>query len=136
MSSLSRFAHLIKSPPNPVYLLKTGLLACLLTTLTLAQAPGSHENLELTVKAGDYWWVGVVNHGDRMPLREAYQADFNSNYGNQVQPLMLSNKGEVIWSEHPWQLDFSGAKIRITGRVSYHREGGSLKEAYQFASRT
>ncbi|UCF62673.1 MAG: hypothetical protein JSW33_08760, partial [bacterium] len=95
-----------------------------------------HDSLDIKVDKNTYWWVGVVNHGHRMPLVETYQANFNSNYGNQVQPLMLSSTGEVIWSDHPYQIDFSPGKLKIKGQVQYYKKRGTLKDAYQYASQT
>jgi alpha-glucosidase (family GH31 glycosyl hydrolase) len=118
---------------NPFFILITGLS---MTCAGYGQNAGLHDSLTVHVEKNTYWWAGVVNHGDKMPLMEPYQADFNSNYGNQAQPLMLSSKGEVIWSDHPYQIDFSPGKLKIKGPVQYHKEGGTLREAYRYASRT
>ncbi len=95
-----------------------------------------HDSLSITVGKNTYWWAGVINHGNKMPLRAPYHANFNSNYGNQVQPLMLSSAGEVIWSDHPYRIDFSPGKLKIDGSVQYYEGGGTLGDAYRFASRT
>ena len=50
-----------------------------------------HDSLFISVENNTYWWAGIINHGNKMPLTAPYQADFNSNYGNQVQPLLLSS---------------------------------------------
>jgi hypothetical protein len=45
------------------------------------------------------WWAGIVEHGFQMPLADGYAANVcGENYENQVQPLLLSNQGDVIWS--------------------------------------
>ena len=95
-----------------------------------------HDSLDINVGKDTYWWAGVINHGNKMPLTAPYQANFNSNYGNQVQPLMLSSTGEVIWSDHPYRLHFSPGKLKIKGPVQYYKGSGTLKDAYQYASRT
>ena len=101
-----------------------------------AQNVSLHDSLDIEVEKNTYWWAGVINHGNKMPLTEPYQANFNSNYGNQVQPLMLSSTGEVIWSDHPYQLDFSPGKLKIKGPVQYYKGIGTLRDAYQYANRT
>jgi alpha-glucosidase len=116
-----------------LYNLITGLL---LSGAVYGQNVSHHDSLDINVEKNTYWWAGVINHGNKMPLRESYQANFNSNYGNQVQPLMLSSTGEVIWSDHPYQLEFSPGKLKIKGPVQYYKGSGTLKEAYQYASRT
>ncbi len=95
-----------------------------------------HDSLDIRVEKNTYWWAGIINHGDKMPLIEPYQANLDSNYGNQVQPLMLSSAGEVIWSDHPFQIDFSPGKLKIKGTVQYYNGGGTLKDAYQYANQT
>lgn len=95
-----------------------------------------HHGLDLSVSENTYWWAGVINHGNKMPLTEPYQADFNSNYGNQVQPLMLSNRGEVIWSEQAYRIDFAPGELKIGGSVQYIKTGGTLRDAYRYASST
>jgi alpha-glucosidase (family GH31 glycosyl hydrolase) len=95
-----------------------------------------HDSLFINVEKNTYWWAGVINQGNKMPLLAPYQANFDSNYGNQVQPLMLSSIGEVIWSDHPYQIDFSPGKLKIKGSVQYYKGSGTLRAAYRYASRT
>ncbi len=86
-----------------------------------------------------YWWAGIINDGYKMPFIKPYKADFNSNYGNQAQPLILSSKGEVIWSEKPFKMDYSPSDICLKGKSAnfqYHKAGENLKDAYSFASKT
>ncbi len=111
-------------------------LLILLSALWLfGPAYGQQDTLSIKVGADAYWWAGVINQGNRMPLTAAWQADLNSNYGNQAQPLMLSSKGEVIWSDRPFKIDFAPGKLKITGEVEYSKGHGTLKGAYLHASR-
>ena len=112
------------------------ILGFLLSGVVYGQKVSLQDSLDITVKKSTYWWAGVINHGDKMPLKTPYQANFNSNYGNQVQPLMLSSKGEVIWSEHPYQLDFAPGRLQIKGSVQYYKGKGTLRDAYLYASQT
>ena len=110
------------------------ILGLLLSGLVRGQNIGLYDSLDLKVEKNTYWWAGIINHGNKMPLTKPYQADFNSNYGNQVQPLMLSSTGEVIWSDNPYQLEFSPGHLKIEGPIQYFKGSGSLRDAYQFAS--
>jgi alpha-glucosidase len=86
-----------------------------------------------------FWWAGVVNDGYRMPFTKPYSADLKGNYGNQAQPLMLSGKGEVIWSEIPYSIRYTSDKIRLSGKsctIKYNKAGETLQDAYHFASKT
>ena len=106
-----------------------------LISAAFAQSEESKDSLTVNVEIDTYWWAGVVNHGSDMPLTAPYQADFHSNYGNQVQPLMISSKGEVIWSDKPYRIDFMPGRLKLTGRVQYYKGGGTLRDAYEYASR-
>lgn len=122
------------------FLQSARVLLCLIMTFLLSgvvygQNVIFRDNLEINVKENGYWWAGVINHGNRMPLTSLYQADLHSNYGNQVQPLMLSSTGEVIWSEHPYEIDFIPGRLNIKGRVQYYQSSGTLRDAYRYACR-
>jgi len=102
----------------------------------IAQQSNRLENPEIKVGKNTHWWVGVVNHGNKMPLHEPYQADMNDNYGNQVQPLLLSNNGEVIWSDLPFTVKFVPGTLTLHGSVQYFKGSGTLKDAYEYAQRS
>lgn len=97
------------------------------------------DSINIGVDNGTFWWTGIVNDGYKMPLSGKYLADFNSNYGNQVQPLMLSSQGEVIWSEKPYTINYRPEKLTTkskSAKIQYNRAGKNLKEAYDYASQT
>src|ERR1035438_2846992 len=61
------------------------------------------------------WWAGIVEHGFQMPLADGYAANVcGENYENQVQPLLLSDQGDVIWSEDPFKI-----QLQQIGRASW-----------------
>jgi len=111
------------------------LMICLLSGAGYGQNAILPDSLTIPVGKNTGWWAGVINHGNRMPLTGPYQADFHSNYGNQVQPLMISSNGDIIWSEHPYRIDFIPGRLNIIGQVQYHRGSGTLRDAYHHASR-
>jgi alpha-glucosidase (family GH31 glycosyl hydrolase) len=97
------------------------------------------DSMTVKIAPDGYWWTGIINDGYKMPLRHSYSADFNSNYGNQAQPLMLSNKGEVVWSEQPYSINYTADRIILKGKsgtIKYNKAGETLKDAYNYASRT
>lgn len=113
------------------------IIVMLLMTNGYGQVVQPNDSLIINVAEDTYWWAGVVNHGNRMPFTQEYQADFNSNYGNQVQPLLLSNRGEVVWSDLPYRFRFTPGKMVVYGHkkdIRYVKTEGGLKEAYQYAS--
>jgi alpha-glucosidase (family GH31 glycosyl hydrolase) len=123
---------------NMMRLLINLLMVFLLANTIIGQQTEFSDNLSLMVDSHTFWWAGVVNHGYQMPMIAPYQADFNSNYGNQVQPLLLSSKGEVIWCEQPYVINYLPGKLSLTGQsvnFQYHKAGNNLKDAYHFASR-
>ncbi len=87
------------------------------------------------------WWAGIIEDGFKMPLTNGYVIDVRGdNHQNQVQPLLLSSQGDVIWSEGPFKLEFNEAS---KPRLEHSREdlvirsktGNSLREAFLFASK-
>jgi alpha-glucosidase len=89
---------------------------------------------------GVYWWAGIIEDGFEMPLSDGYAANVcGQNYQNQVQPLLLSNNGDVIWSENPFKIHFHQASLLVEskgGRMIRSKAGSSLREAFFFASKT
>ena len=83
------------------------------------------------------WWSGVINQGHIMPLEDGYFADFTlSNYGNQVQPLLISNQVHLIWSEEPFEISLNNNTLKVTSitpSLEFVKPGKTLKEAFQYA---
>jgi alpha-glucosidase (family GH31 glycosyl hydrolase) len=121
-------------------ILITLLITSLLSGFVRGQQTSFNDSLNIKVDKHTSWWTGIINHGDKMPLTKPYQVDFRqNNYGNQVQPLMLSNAGEVIWSEKPYRINFTADKLTVkadSAVFQYQRPGQTLKAAYMFASKT
>jgi alpha-glucosidase (family GH31 glycosyl hydrolase) len=84
------------------------------------------------------WWVGIIEHGFQMPLADGYTADTDAdNYENQVQPLLLSDQGDVIWSEDPFKIRFEDGTLLVVSkskRMVQSKPGNSLREAFRYAS--
>ena len=107
----------------------------------LLQANISMAQQRFTVKTNlqNYWWAGIIDNGYLMPLQTNYKAETaNNNYNNQVQPLLLSSNGEVIWCDEPLAIQYSSDSIIVqsnTANITYIKAGVNLKQAYQFASK-
>jgi alpha-glucosidase len=118
------------------------LLACMAAQFVCAPSAAAQraaDTLVVRIAPGAHWWAGVISQGERMPLREGYDADLGaSNYGNQIQPLLLSDQGDVIWSEEPFRIRVSGGELHVEGRgpVVRTRSGATLRDAYLAASRS
>jgi alpha-glucosidase len=118
--------------------------------LTLALAAGSAtaepntaantNRLLVSTSTNACWWAGVIDHGDRMPLAEGYEADLcGDTYGNQAQPLLLSSHGDVIWSEDAFTVQLLPRGLALDGkggRLLQAKSGDSLRDAFRYASRT
>lgn len=93
----------------------------------------------IPILLNELWWGGAVNDGFKMPYREGFSYNmYGDNKGNQVQPLLVSNKGRVVWSEEPFHFSFLENAIAITdakGEILQSTSGKTLKEAYRFASK-
>jgi len=96
----------------------------------------------MAVKCNDqsFWWAGIIDNGYLMPIKPGYKADTeNDNYNNQIQPLLLSRNGEVIWCDEPFSLQNTGDSIIVeckTGNITYKKAGENIKQAYQYAAKT
>lgn len=88
--------------------------------------------------AGDaVWWMGVIGKGHIMPFTQNVSIEtYGKGAYNQVQPLLLSAQGELVWSEKPFRMEYKDNRLIIYGRDRLiHIQGlGSLKGAYKYAS--
>src|SRR5450759_3262375 len=84
-------------------------------------------------------WAGVINDGQLMPISGNYSMDFyGNNKSNQVQPLILTSKGQYVWSEQPFKFEVSSSEINITdpfNSVITGRSGSTLAEVQRFVSK-
>ncbi|MCG2461656.1 glycoside hydrolase family 31 protein [Flavobacteriaceae bacterium F89] len=96
--------------------------------------------MAIQVAANEKWWAGITADGHLMPLNARYSHDFiGDDKGNQIQPLLLSSKGNVIWSEQPFSFKFTKDTILIDtaiGKIVNKNVGQTLKAAYQYSSKT
>ena len=109
--------------------------------LSLKNSPVSSpesELLEITVMPQEFWWTGLSSLGYQGPYdaHSVLSIDlWGKNYGNQAQPLLLSNKGRYIWSEDPLKFDFDAGQLTVSvreGQIVSGKAGDNLKSAFQF----
>lgn len=98
------------------------------------------ESIEIQILPNEHWWGGLVWDGHIMPLQDGYSVNlYGNNKSNQAQPLLLSNKGRVIWSESPIAYNIESGKVKVTSfgsAIQLSTSGSTLKEAFSFASKT
>src|SRR5689334_7400448 len=107
-----------------------GLISALVPVILAAQEP---HHLVVPLAPETSWWSGVVVHGDQMPIRDGYRADLRANtYGNQAQPLLLSSRGDVVWSDAPFVVAAEKGELTVDGTapITRLRAGTTLRDAY------
>jgi len=113
------------------------LNACLLLALTMQ---AQNKTIEIPLEKGEKVWTGIVNEGCNMPIVSGKTYDlFGDNFGNQVQPLLLTNKGQYVWSEDPFKFQVVDGMIiisNIVGKIESGKSGKTLLEARELVSRT
>jgi alpha-glucosidase (family GH31 glycosyl hydrolase) len=117
-----------------------GLIVCfLMVSITLNAQITSSSILNIPLAPGEKVWAGIIVDGVKMPLKQGYVKDFfGNNYGNQTQPLLLTDKGKYVWSEEPYKFEIENDKIIISqfyGKIEKGKEGNSLAEVQRFVSR-
>ena len=112
------------------------LLASLLTCTVRA------DELSVRMLPAENWWGLCSNFGRKMPFnaKSDFQCDLRvSNYDNQSQSLLVSDKGRVLYCEAPVEATIGGGTIRFVsdrGKISLTGDAGqTLAEAFRFASK-
>lgn len=97
---------------------------------------GQAKEQKIVISAGEKVWAGIVNDGQLMPFAGDYSMDFyGNNKSNQVQPLILTSKGQYVWSPEPFRFTIKGNEITINdphSKVVTGKSGNSLAEAQRF----
>ena len=92
----------------------------------------------LDLQKGEKVWAGVINDGHLMPFSADYSLDlYGNNKTNQIQPVLLTSKGQYVWSEEPFKFEVSADKITITDRfnkVETGRSGKTLASVQRYVS--
>jgi alpha-glucosidase (family GH31 glycosyl hydrolase) len=97
------------------------------------------STIYIPLAPGEKVWAGIIVDGIKMPLKQGYSKDFyGNNYGNQTQPLLLTDNGQYVWSDEPYKFEIQNDKIIISqsyGKIEKGKEGNTLADAQRFVSR-
>ena len=115
------------------------IILCICMSIPFFMKGQDRQNdLKILLEKGERVWAGVVKDGHLMPLNEKYSMDFfANNKNNQLQPILLTNKGQFVWSEEPYKFEIGAKEILITkslGKVISGKQGSTLREARNFVS--
>ena len=91
--------------------------------------------VKINLLTNEKWWGGNTSAGVQMPYAGFSENLLGKNRGNQSIPLLLSNRGRVVYSEEPFRFEFAGNELQITdalGEVSLQAAGESLRDAYRY----
>jgi len=69
----------------------------------------------LALQPREVWWGGCVDDGYQMPFRRGFRRDLADQQGNQVQPLLVSNRGRWIWSDEPFAFEIGDTELVVEG---------------------
>lgn len=101
----------------------------------------AQDTLTLEIEKDEYWWGGVSSDSHLMPYSSSTSLErdlLGNNYGNQAQPLLVSNHGRYIWSEKPIAYRFDEGSIMVTskyGEIKAGQQKSSLRKAFQYSIR-
>jgi alpha-glucosidase (family GH31 glycosyl hydrolase) len=104
----------------------------------IVHAFGQSSKIELALQKGEKAWAGVIYDGHLMPFSKDYTIDlYGDNNHNQMQPLILTSKGQYVWSEEPFKFEVRTGLITITdpyNKVQQGSHGKTLAEVQRFVS--
>ena len=119
-------------------LLTVVFVSGIISTERMHSQENAQSSFNIAIPKGEHWWGGAVTDGYQMPYAPGFSYDmYADNKGNQVQPLLISNDGNVIWSEEPFKftIDEDHISIEPQGEVKNVKAGSTLKEAFFYASK-
>lgn len=101
---------------------------------------GQQKQFIVDIEPEEEWWCGIVSRGTKMPLNSSstFFFDMKFNDCNQVQPLLMSNQGRVVWNNEPFTVEFKGKKIILNGTGDFlvKKKGKTLRDAQKYARDT
>ena len=93
--------------------------------------------LKVEIKENEYFWGADVAGGTDMPLTKSsvYDKDLRKYARNQTMPMVLSNMGRYVWSEHAFRLYIENGFLCVEGEndLKLYEVGSTLKDAYLHA---
>ena len=126
---------------NVIPFMKTGIYFLLLAFLGFNGFSEPGDKVIIKIEDGEYWWAGLSSKGHETPYDASTEVSYNlwgDNYGNQAQPLLLSNKGRFVWCEDPIQYSFANGELIVSskmGKIVSGKNGNNLRDVYQYVSK-
>lgn len=120
--------------------MKKSIFLIITVMLCMSQLLQAQDSLRISIADDEYWWGGLSVDGSLMPYSKetTLRRDlFGNNYGNQAQPLLISNKGRYIWSEKPIRYAIKDGVITVqsdVGSIEFGDSGKNLPQAFSFVS--
>lgn len=102
--------------------------------LSLALHASEHS---IKLEKGEVVWGGLVKDGSLMPYDVLFSRSLRINRENQAQPLLITNKGQYVWSDAPFSFTIETQRIHITDAQSdiySGKAGESLSDVYRYVS--
>lgn len=116
-------------------------IACLILLLFLfthLEAQKVTKTITIPLEKGEKIWSGLIRDAHKMPLKSGYKFDFfNDNQSNQIQPLILTNKGRYVWSEEPFAFEIGANELIISNihaEIKTEKKGDSLPEVQRYVT--
>jgi len=115
---------------------RIALVIFLLTSVLSGSTQEFKKTNRISLSEGEKVWAGIINDGHLMPFDTNFTFDFYANNkANQLQPLILTSKGQYAWSEQPYKFEIKGSEILISdpyNQVVTGSYGKSLAEVQRF----
>lgn len=119
--------------------MKVRALVTLLISLGAFCGVQAQDTLTVKIEENEYWWGGLSSDSHLMPYSSSTSLErdlLGNNYGNQAQPLLVSNNGRYIWSSKPIAYRFDEGTITVTseyGEIKAGKRESSLKKVFQYS---
>lgn len=114
------------------------LISIMILLFIVGNSHGQNSTVELILQPGEKVWAGVINDGHLMPFSKDYTMDlYGENKTNQTQPLLLTSKGQYVWSDEPFMFEVTSSKVIITdkyNKIQIGSHGKTLGEVQRFVS--
>lgn len=111
-------------------------VSCRHITETENKVDKTSKSEKIVLEDGEYVWASMVMQGHMMPVTSSYKLDFYAgNIGNQLSPLLLTNKGRYFWSEEPFSFSIEDKELTINdpyGCLVQGKSGNTLAEAQKY----
>ena len=95
--------------------------------------------MKITIQPGEVWYGPWAHLGYDMPIDGSRSISISclpENSGNQVQPLMLSNRGRYVWADEGFNVHVENGTLLFTENEPELCEAGhTLREAFLHAAK-